>query len=127
MVKPRDAETVNDQRLFAIWMNHKNVQTLEMKGYDMKKIRILKDLRVLKRNESYKQLFLCHSGSSLIQGTEVEVGDEVECSYDHSVLKALPLLLYPDHYILARDVDSTYWMCSGEEIGQIESSSEKVH
>ena len=93
----------------------------------VKRIRILRDLRVLKRNESCRLLLLCHAYRILPAGTEVEVGDEVDCGYDHDVLKALPLLLYPDHYILSRDIDPTYWMCCAEEIVDGEQSSDKVH
>ena len=86
----------------------------------MAKILITKSLRLL--GCSKKSQFLHHTGGKLAEGTEIEVGEPEQYSYDHDTVTALPIVgSNGSLYILSRDVDPEYWMCSGTWIDKTPS------
>lgn len=85
----------------------------------MRCARLSQNLRRLKENgRGATLIFLINVEEEPFRaGTELELGDAVDVMYDHKVLSAFPVLLYPGYYVLARDLDPHSWMSSGELVG----------
>lgn len=90
----------------------------------MKYARLSQNLRKLKENgRGATLIFLINVEEEPFRaGTELELGDAVDVMYDHSVLRAFPVLLYPGYYVLARDLDPSFWMPSGELVDSRQST-----
>jgi hypothetical protein len=82
----------------------------------MPKVLIRKQVRTLVKGEGSSRLY--HSGISLDEDTEIDVGEPETCHYDHDILPAVPFMWGgKEHYLLERDINPEYWGSAGFVVG----------